>query len=178
LNLTSIRVPSANLNVPFYDFCDDNNGNCITDTGNSFIFLPLPPEECLKFVTASEGSLFIDLEGVDGGVVTLELPIPFLLKEYQSGEWIRCTGGVNDTRGFAIGMPIFQYYYLAHDMGNKTVTFVDLPTKSNDTNVDYPPTKFGTGVTVDSPEDTSSGYLVSSRMAGLLLAAAVSLFSI
>ena len=45
---------------------------------------------------------------------------------------VLCTG---ISGSFVLGLPIFQYYYLAFDMGNETVTFVDLKL-SNETELE------------------------------------------
>ena len=103
---------------------------CFTDTGNSFLMLPLPEEFCNSITLnvdsvdelKSLGSLYIDLDGADGGNITLSLPLLWLVEQAAFSNLL-CTG---TSGSFTLGLPISQYYYLAYDMGNKTVTFVEL----------------------------------------------------
>jgi len=82
------------------------------------------------------GWLLLDLEGVNGSNITLSLPLHWLVALGRSG-FGKCTA---DTSGkFVLGFPIYQYYYLVYDMGNNTVTFVDLPqTNENEAFIDGP----------------------------------------
>jgi len=90
--------------------------------------LPLPEEDCETFVTqygnsADElkgESLYIDLEGANGGTVTLDLPLFWLMEQLVEGK-VACTDG-----NFFLGFPTFQYYYVVYNMGDRTLTFVDL----------------------------------------------------
>lgn len=93
------------------------------------------------------GSMLIDIEGVNGTTVTLSLPLIWLSEQYFFGNVV-CTG---TTGQFTLGFPIFQYYYLAYDMGSGTVTFVDLP-QSNDT------TAFIDGTELGGTNESSSGH--------------------
>ena len=54
---------------------------------------------------------------------------------------------------FVLGLPISQYYYLAFEMANKTVTFVDLELSDETENFIDGPELGGTG-------STSEGYLL------------------
>jgi hypothetical protein len=96
------------------------------------------------------GSLLIDLEGVHGSTVTLSLPLLWVSEQIVLGNFI-CSG----TSGkFILGFPIFQYYYLVYNMGNKTVTFVDLRL-SNETEA------FVYGPELGGTNKPRSGYLRS-----------------
>lgn len=122
LNLKSIRIPALDFRHDYNEsFCDDDSSNCVTDSGNSQLQLPISEEMCKTFNEEELSSdLFIDIEGSGGNSVTLSFPLAFLADE---GDWVGCVG----TNGaFALGMPVFQYYYLVYDMGNHEVAFVDL----------------------------------------------------
>ena len=108
--------------------CDGVVAHCFTDSGDSKIRLPLPKSQCdvlrntnidsLKTI----GSMFLDIEGIDGETVTLSLPLLWLREQLELGNVV-CTGS---TGNFLLGLPIFQYYYLVFDMADNRVTFVDL----------------------------------------------------
>jgi hypothetical protein len=153
LNFTSIQVPGFNLTQSTVDLCKPTrNAQCLTDTGAMMIKLPLPQEFCdrLMSTVADEldelgadgdyigkntsidelvdelkelGSLFLDLTTADGkDDITLSFPLLWLAEQYYWGK-VDCTG---TTGQFVLGLPITQYYYTVYDMGNKTVSFVEL----------------------------------------------------
>jgi len=105
----------------FNQCMDIYDPKCITDSGSSQILLPLIESVCDDLWETNPdtpkkmGSLLLDLEGVNGSTITLPLPLLWL------AEQIAGTSG-----DFALGLPIFHYYYLVYDMENSTVTFVDL----------------------------------------------------
>jgi hypothetical protein len=128
LNFTSIRAPGLNLTQSTVDLCSSKCDQCFTDTGD-WIKLPLPQDDCdgLMSTGINElkelGSLFIDLTAADGkDDITLSFPLLWLAEQYFLG-YVSCTG---PTGSFALGLPITQYYYTVYDMGNKTVSFVEL----------------------------------------------------
>jgi len=136
LNLTSIRVPGLNITQNGFSQCSEECPKCYTDSGTSWISLPLPESQCNDIINThvdilrKMGSLLLDIEGVNGTTITLSLPLLWLAEQMAwNNQHIRCTGTSGD---FVLGFPIFQYYYLAYDMGSNTVTFVDLPL-SNET---------------------------------------------
>lgn len=114
-----------------FNQCANECDKCYTDSGISWISLPLPAEFCetLPLTTFNRSdyrtvSMLIDLEGVNGNNVTLSLPLFWLAEQMDAEEKnVQCTG---TSGAFVLGFPIFQYYYLVYDMGNNTVTFVDL----------------------------------------------------
>jgi len=61
-------------------------------------------------------------QGVNGATVTLSVPLIWLAEQGNLNNVV-CTGidGI-----FVLGFPIVQYYYLAYDVADNTVTFVDL----------------------------------------------------
>jgi hypothetical protein len=132
LGFNAIRVPGLNFIQSTTELCQEC-ATCITDSGMSMIELPLTEDFCNSLQlsnvdsvddleTLGSLSLFIDLDGADGENITLSLPLLWLTEQFALGR-LRCTG----TSGtFKLGLPISQYYYLAYDMGNKTVTFVEL----------------------------------------------------
>jgi hypothetical protein len=126
LGINSIRVPGLNFTQSTTELCSECP-NCYTDSGNSWIMLPLPEEFCDSIPNnvdelKSLGSLYMDLDGVNGENVTLALPLLWLVEQYLNGH-VQCVG---ESGSFVLGFPIFQYYYLVFDMGNNTVIFVDL----------------------------------------------------
>ena len=128
--LEGIRSPKLNLTTSFNasSWCSDYL--CIFDSGADQIMLPIPIEDCETFVTYAKSvdkedelkgeSLYIDLEGADGGTVTLDLPLFWLIEQLVEGKVV-CTDG-----NFFLGFPTFQYYYVVYNMGDRTLTFVDL----------------------------------------------------
>jgi len=153
LNLTSIRVPGLNITQNGFSQCNKKCGNCYTDSGSSWISLPLPESQCNDILSGKSDvlkkeSMLLDIEGVNGTTITLSLPLLWLSEQFWFGHVV-CTG----TSGiFMLGFPIFQYYYLAYDMGSNTVTFVDLPL-SNETQAFIDGADLG-GIA----ESSSSGY--------------------
>jgi len=171
LNLTSIRVPGLNVTESGFDQCN-TEGSCIADTGNSYLQLPLETSMCLNLqdlilnVTPPEleeiGSMLLDLEGVDGNTVTLSIPMIFFAEQLLSGRVI-CT---NTTGDFALGFPIFQYYYLVHDMAGGTVTFVDLQLSNETEDFIEGPELGGFGSQASYNPTSTSVFLMTS---GLLM---------
>jgi len=170
LVLNYIRVPGLK-NEPYSGFnqCNDNcNPNCFTDSGTSGIYLPLDESFCNDLTgnvsdLKEMGSLLLDLDGVNGSTITLSLPLLWLKEQIALGNVI-CTG---TTGNFILGFPIYQFYYLVYNMGNNTITFVDLQLSN------------ATEAFIDGPElggtnAPSSGYHLSSSslvtMGFLLLA--------
>jgi hypothetical protein len=162
LNFTSIRVPGLNLTQSTVDLCSQHS-KCITDTGNGFIFLPLPQDDCDRFnkITSEDelkeaGSLFIDLAEDD---ITLSFPLLWL-REQLGLSYVHCTGTEGD---FALGLPITQYYYTVYDMGKDTVSFVELNLSNETQAFLYGPELGGVngnGTTTTSPttsQPTSKG---------------------
>jgi len=126
LGFNAIRVPGLNFTQSTTELCS-TCPSCYTDSGISWIALPLSEEFCDSIPNnvdelKSLGSLYIDLDGVDGENVTLSLPLLWLVEQYLNGH-VQCVG---ESGSFVLGFPIFQYYYLVYDMGNNTVIFVDL----------------------------------------------------
>ena len=128
LYFTSIRVPGFNLTQSTVDLCTSECGQCYTDTGTSMIILPLDDYYCYMLYSSTDdelkelGSLFIDLPGADGKDITLSFPLLWLAEQIALGH-VLCTG---TTGRLVLGLPIRQYYYTVYDMGNKTVSFVEL----------------------------------------------------
>jgi len=129
LKLNSIRVPSRNMTHSGFSQCDEclPNNNCFTDSGASSISLPLPESQCKdilsgKFDVLQKESMLLDILGVNGTTITLSLPLLWLTEQIMFGNVV-CTGAAGE---FLLGFPIFQYYYLAYDMADNTITFVDL----------------------------------------------------
>ena len=128
LKLNSICIPGMNMTWTGFNQCECGIAHCYTDTGTSWISLPIPKSQCDYWLDeplatlAELGSLLLDIEGVNGTTVTLSLPLVWLKIMLQLGN-VKCTGITGD---FILGFPIFQYYYLAYDMEDNTVTFVDL----------------------------------------------------
>ncbi len=165
LNFTSIRLPgsSPSFTQSTIDLCKQY-GKCITDTGNSWLELPLPQEFCDSLYTGVDklkkaGSLFIDLTAADGkDDITLSFPLLWLA-EQQILRHVVCTG---TTGSFVLGLPIRQYYYTVYDMGNKTVSFVEL-NLSNETQafLDSPElggvAAYSTPTISPTPQPTSMG---------------------
>ena len=60
--------------------------------------------------------MLLDIEGIDGETVTLSLPLLWLREQLEMGNVV-CTGS---TGNFLLGLPIFQYYYLAFDMADNS----------------------------------------------------------
>ena len=133
--LEGIRSPKLNLTTSFNasSWCTDHahSHSCVFDSGADTIMLPLPEEDCETFVTQYGNSvdkedelkgesLYIDLEGANGGTVTLDFPLFWLLEQLVEGK-VSCTDG-----DFFLGFPTFQYYYVVYNMGDRTLTFVDL----------------------------------------------------
>ena len=154
LNLTSIRVPGLNITQNGFSQCNKKCGKCYTDSGSSWISLPLPESQCNDILSGKSDvlkkeSMLLDIEGVNGTTITLSLPLLWLSEQFLFGNVV-CTGTSGD---FVLGFPIFQYYYLAYDMGSRrTVTFVDLPL-SNETEAFIMGPDLG-GIA----ESSSSGY--------------------
>ncbi len=128
LNFTSIRMPGFNFTQSTVDLCK-KCGQCFTDTGNSWIDLPLSQDFCDRFAKISVdelkkmGSLFIDITAADGtDDITLAFPLLFLRELMVQGHFA-CTG---TTGQFVLGLPITHYYYTVYDMGNSAVSFVEL----------------------------------------------------
>ena len=162
LNFTSIRVPGLNLTQSTTEKCGQDcsqGAQCITDSGNSYLQLPLSVEFCKSVPTnvdklKSLGSLYIDL---DGGNVTLSLPLLWLWEQIALGH-ASCTG---TSGSFVLGLPISQYYYLVYNMGNNTVVFVDLEL-SNDNETESFIDSGGTS-------STSAGYLLYQALTASIL---------
>eukprot|EP00984_Skeletonema_dohrnii_P009232 scaffold3522_cov82-Skeletonema_dohrnii-CCMP3373.AAC.4 len=140
-----------------FNQCDKcGNAHCYTDSGTSWISLPLPESLCNDLVNTDVdtlkkmGSLLLDIAGVNGSTVTLSLPLLWLVEQAPSGR-VQCTGTSGD---FILGFPLFQYYYHAYDMGSKTITFVDLPL-SNETEAS------ADGPALDGTNESSSGNIES-----------------
>jgi len=157
LMLKSIRVPGLNMTQSGFNQCDKcGNAHCYTDSGTSWISLPLPESLCNDLVNTDVdtlkkmGSLLLDIAGVNGSTVTLSLPLLWLVEQAPSGR-VQCTGTSGD---FILGFPLFQYYYHAYDMGSKTITFVDLPL-SNETEAS------ADGPALDGTNESSSGNIES-----------------
>jgi hypothetical protein len=155
LNFTSIRVPDFNVTQSTVDLCAQP-GQCITDTGNSYIELPLPEDVCnrLKSTGADElkekGSLLIDITAADGkDDITLSFPLLWLREQLALGHVV-CQG---TTGNFALGLPTTQYYYTVYDMGKDTVSFVEL-NLSNETQAFIDGPELGGSPT---PQPTSKG---------------------
>jgi len=162
LNFTSIRAPGLNMTQSTTELCQEcasitDSGTwtispkCYTDSGTSSIYLPLPEEFCNSLPSDADelrslGSLYIDL---DGGASTLSLPLLWLKEQVALG-YVECTETSGD---FVLGLPISQYYYIAYDMGNKTVTFVDLELSDETESFIDGPELGGSGL--------SAGYLLS-----------------
>ncbi len=135
LNFTSIRVPGFNFTQSTVDLCKECK-KCMTDTGTSWIELPLSQDDFDDLVNPDNtstddelvdklkesGSLFIDLIGADGDYITLSFPLLWLAEQLALGNVV-LSGPMGD---FTLGLPITQYYYTVYDMGNKTVSFVEL----------------------------------------------------
>jgi hypothetical protein len=128
LKFTSIRVPGFNVAQSTVDLCKECQ-QCITDTGTSYILLPLPQDTCDRLMSTGVdelkelGSLFIDLTAADGkDDITLAFPLLWIREQYTLG-YVVCTG---TTGRFYLGLPITQYYYTVYDMGKNTVSFVEL----------------------------------------------------
>jgi len=166
LAFNTIRVPSLNFTYDTTELCQVCS-NCYTDSGNSMIQLPLPEEYCSSLPTNPDelkalGSLYIDLDGADGGNVTLELPLLWVKEQSALLGHVECTGLSGN---FVLGLPISQYYYLAFEMANKTVTFVNL-TLSDETE------NFIDGPELGGAASTSAGYLLYQAFTtGILVAA-------
>ena len=144
-------MPSLNFTADTTELCK-GCPSCYTDSGTFSISLPLPEEYCDALPSNADdleslGSLYIDLDGADGGIVTLSLPLLWV-KEQSALGYVECTGL---TGNFVLGLPISQYYYLAYNMGNKTVSFVDLNLSAETENFIDGPELGGTG-------STSTGY--------------------
>jgi len=147
LGINSIRVPGLNFTQSTTDLCS-KCPNCYTDSGISWIALPLSEEFCNSIPNnvdelKSLGSLYMDLDGVNGENVTLALPLLWLVEQYMNGN-VQCVG---ESGKFVLGFPIFQYYYLVFDMGNNTVIFVDLELSNETKNF------------IDNGGYASAGYL-------------------
>lgn len=137
LVLENIHIPAVNFSKSYAeDLCKGTNlGNCIADTGNSYLYLPLSDVTYGNIAAAVQGlngdelansMLSIDLSGING-TVTLDFPLTFIVEQVEAG-YVMCTG---DAGSFTLGMPTFQYYYLMNDMDSATVTFVDLQGQGN-----------------------------------------------
>jgi hypothetical protein len=101
------------------------------------------------------GLLLLDLDGVNGSTITLSLPLLWLTEQMVEGN-VRCSP--DGTAGnFILGMPIYQYYYLVYDMGNNTVTFVDLP-PSNETEAFIDGPEYGGVLEPSTSSEPSTGY--------------------
>ena len=153
-----------------FDQCQcDSSAHCYTDSGASRIELPLPESQCDYWLTVpldtlkELGSLLLDIEGVNGTTTTLSLPLLWLAEQTGLVGNVKCTGPGGN---FVLGFPIFQFYYLAYDMEDNTITFVDLQL-SDETKAflyDYPPELGGAnvgGVYPSTPTPTptpSSGF--------------------
>ena len=169
LGINSIRVPDLNFTQSTSDLCK-NAGQCYTDSGTSTIILPLPEKTCKSLLGTNSGvletlgSMHIDLDGPDGENITLKFPLLWVVEQLALKN-IQCQG----TGDFVLGFPIFQYYYLAYNMENGTVTFVDLQL-SNETEsfLDGPtmggavPTSSGATSTAGGAASTASGGTVTS----------------
>eukprot|EP00984_Skeletonema_dohrnii_P009139 scaffold3457_cov111-Skeletonema_dohrnii-CCMP3373.AAC.4 len=127
LKLDSIRMPGLNMTQSGFSQCNECV-KCYTDSGTSWISLPLSHSQCGDLLNTKVdtlkilGSMLLDIKGVNGSTITLSLPLLWLVEQMSSNR-VRCSGTSGD---FILGFPIFQYYYLAFDMGSKTITFVDL----------------------------------------------------
>ena len=129
LVLDSIRVPSLNMTETGFNQCNGcwPEPSCYTDSGDSQISLPLTPKQCNDMTSGKahvlrRESLLLDISGVNGTTITLSLPLLWLAEQIKLG-YVTCTGpgGI-----FVLGFPIFQYYYVAYDMADNRVIFVDL----------------------------------------------------
>ena len=127
--LDSIRVPSLNMTWTGFDQCNEcqTGYHCATDSGASYIALPLAPKQCNDITSGNSNvlrreSLLLDIVGVNGTTITLSLPLLWLAEQIKLG-YVKCTGTTGD---FILGFPIFQYYYVAYDMADNKVIFVDL----------------------------------------------------
>lgn len=151
LGFNSIRVPGLNFTADTTELCQGCS-SCFTDSGTWTISLPLSDEYCTLPTNVEDlkslGSLYIDLDGADGGNVTLSLPLLWVAEQAQLG-YVECTGSSGT---FVLGLPISQYYYLAYNMGNKTVTFVDLTLSDETENFIDGPELGGTASTMSSAE--------------------------
>jgi hypothetical protein len=96
------------------------------------------------------GSMLLDLEGFNGSTITLSLPLLWL-KEQIYLQRVSCIG---PSGSFVLGLPIYQYYYLVYDLGNNTVTFVDLQL-SNETEAFISGPELG-GIIVEDDDDQAS----------------------
>ena len=128
LNFPSIHVPGFNLTQSTVDLCSQD-AKCVTDTGNSNIYLPLPEDFCDRLGNTGVdelkemGSLLIEVTAADGkDDITLSFPLLWLAEQYVLGR-VKCTG---PTGSFVLGLPMTQYYYTVYDMGKDTVSFVEL----------------------------------------------------
>ena len=154
LILKSIRMPGLNMTQSGFSQCDKCGTHCFTDSGTSSLYLPIPESQCNDLVNTKVdtlkilGSMLLDIEGANSSTVTLSLPLLWLVEQINLNR-VRCSGASGD---FILGFPIFQHYYLAYDMGSKTVTFVDLPL-SNETEA------FINGPELGGNKESSSGTI-------------------
>jgi hypothetical protein len=73
------------------DLCDGSvkpGSNCITDSGNPILELPIPAEMCNTAFTdyALKSDLIVDIEGSDGSTVSLSFPLAFLVDQHAQ-DW-------------------------------------------------------------------------------------------
>ena len=136
LILQAIEIPIINKTLSYESYCSAVDGTCITDSGTSYLELPLSQEDCdaIPYLTEAElGSpLLIKLGSADGGTVTLRFPLKWIKAQFEAG-WISCTGSSGLDSRFILGFPVFHHYYLVYDIGNYELTFVDLPQKQENT---------------------------------------------
>ncbi|KAK1737485.1 hypothetical protein QTG54_011771 [Skeletonema marinoi] len=163
LKLDSIRMPGLNMTQSGFSQCNECV-KCYTDSGTSWISLPLPQSQCNDLMNTKVdtlkilGSMLLDIEGANSSTVTLSLPLLWLVEQMNLNR-VRCSGASGD---FILGFPLFQYYYLAFDMGSKTITFVDLQL-SNEIEAFLGGTKLGGNKESSSGTiEPSSGYHVCS----------------
>jgi hypothetical protein len=163
LKLDSIRMPGLNMTQSGFSQCNECV-KCYTDSGTSWISLPLPQSQCNDLMNTKVdtlkilGSMLLDIEGANSSTVTLSLPLLWLVEQMNLNR-VRCSGASGD---FILGFPLFQYYYLTFDMGSKTITFVDLQL-SNEIEAFLGGTKLGGNKESSSGTiEPSSGYHVCS----------------
>jgi len=152
-------MPGLNMTQSGFSQCNECV-KCYTDSGTSWISLPLPQSQCNDLMNTKVdtlkilGSMLLDIEGANSSTVTLSLPLLWLVEQMNLNR-VRCSGASGD---FILGFPIFQYYYLAFDMESKTITFVDLQL-SNEIEAFLGGTKLGGNKESSSGTiEPSSGY--------------------
>jgi len=119
---TQRRSEEEEVSAP-QDAC--SHGSCFVDTGSPS--LVLPPAVCRHIYDGLPNPgdmvslhLFVN-RSTSNDTVTLMLPLDFLVTEKSRG-FVDCTPS---EKMITLGMPIFQYYYIAFDATNSSITFVD-----------------------------------------------------